>query len=245
MSLRFAYQTPGVYTEETVLERSAQLQTGVPGFIGFVNTKFAELHQEPRSLNRKSEFETLFPGHLAAGSYLAEAVNGFFLNGGSRCYVVCAGIEDKADTGSKEKALKEALQALSTLTDLDLIAIPDAMTLRDTNGLFDGGSIKGVQEEMLKHCEVNGNRLAILDALPTEHISDVIGQRNDITNGMSEPLARPCRNRRVSNRCRLWRKGRTTATAAQTPSVHRLKRRTESVMANHAAKGMASSSPAL
>lgn len=188
MSLRFNYQTPGVYTEESVLERSPQLQTGVPGFIGFVDSKFAELHHEPRSLNRKSEFETLFPGHLASGSYLAEAVNGFFVNGGSRCYVVCAGTEDKADTASKKRALEEALEALSTLTDLDLIAIPDAMTLRDTNGLLEGEAVKAVQAEMLKHCEVNGNRLAILDALPTEFATDVIMQRNSITNGMREPV---------------------------------------------------------
>jgi phage tail sheath protein FI len=186
--MRFDYQTPGVYTEESVLERSPQLQTGVPGFIGFVDSKFAELHDEPRSLNRRSEFETLFPGHLASGSYLAEAVKGFFLNGGSRCYVVCAGTEDKADTGSKETALEKALQALSPLTDLDLIAVPDAMTLYGTNGLLDAEAVKRVQAEMLKHCEVNSNRLAILDALPTEIARDVIVQRNNITNGMREPV---------------------------------------------------------
>jgi hypothetical protein len=192
--MRFDYKTPRVYTEESVLERSPQLQTGVPGLVGFIkaDSKVAERFSDPVSLSRKSEFDTLFENqpelHLASGSYLADAVNGFFLNGGSRCYVICAASEDNADTEWKEKALEEALQALSPLTDLDLIAIPDAMTLCDTKGLPDAEAVKRVQAEMLKHCEVNGNRLAILDALPTEIVKDVIVQGNDITNETREPV---------------------------------------------------------
>ena len=176
------YQTPGVYREETVLKSATQLQTGVPGFVGFVVAQSASgLVNEPLALNRKSDFDTLFQDKLAPGTYLSEAVSGFFLNGGVRCYVVGARFDESSNAASKESALKEALQALSPLTDLDLIAIPDAMTL-------DVDTIKRVQIEMLRHCEVNGDRMAILDALPTAIVSSLIAQRNDITTGMREPV---------------------------------------------------------
>lgn len=176
------YQTPGVYKRESVLASAAQLQTGVPGFVGLIKKgEFAEQLSAPVSLSRKCEFDALFDDHLVVGSYLNEAVNGFFLNGGTRCYVVCAAVDDNAETASKEKAFDAALQTLSPVNDLDLIAIPDAMTL-------DVDSVKRVQSNLLRHCEINGNRLAILDALPDATVSAVIQQRNDIVAGLSEPV---------------------------------------------------------
>ena len=180
------YQTPGVYKRESVVTSAAPLQTGVPGFVGLIRTgEFAEQISGPKKLSRKNEFDALFKDqperHLVAGSYLTEAVNGFFLNGGTRCYVVCAAVDDNAETASKEKAFDAALQTLSPVNDLDLIAIPDAMTL-------DVDSVKRVQSNLLRHCEINGNRLAILDALPDATVSVVIQQRNDIVAGLSEPV---------------------------------------------------------
>jgi uncharacterized protein len=175
------YLTPGIYREESVLKSATQLQTGVPGFVGFVKSGSSAVLKGPVSLRRKSDFDTLFQGQLAAGSYLGDAVDGFFLNGGARCYVVSAAIDDGADAALRESALVEALEALSPLTDLDLIAIPDAMTL-------EGASAKRVQSEMLRHCEVNGNRMAILDALPKGNAQDVMIQRRDITVGLPEPV---------------------------------------------------------
>jgi phage tail sheath protein FI len=191
--MRANYQTPGVYRAEIALQAAAALQTGVPGLIGFVKSSFAELVSEPVSLSRMSEFDALFKGqaegYLAPGSYLAEAVNGFFLNGGVRCYVVCAAIEDNADTESKEEALNQALRALSTVTDLDLIVVPDAMTLSNPDATPAVEAIKRVQSEMLKHCEVNGNRMAILDSLPGATVEDVIEQCDEITTGLREPIS--------------------------------------------------------
>ncbi|HEU4874751.1 MAG TPA: hypothetical protein VFT44_16740, partial [Pyrinomonadaceae bacterium] len=108
------YQTPGVYKRESVVTSAAPLQTGVPGFVGLIRTgEFAEQISGPKKLSRKNEFDALFKDqpqrHLVAGSYLTEAVNGFFLNGGTRCYVVCAAVDDNAETASKEKAFDAAL----------------------------------------------------------------------------------------------------------------------------------------
>ena len=169
------YQTPGVYREEVILKSAPQLQTGVPGFVGFVNSDSADRFTEPVSLNGNNEFDARFQGRLPEGSYLADAVHGFFSNGGARCYVAVAG-------GENAEALEKALESLSPLTDLDLILAPDAMKL-----LKDVQAVKRVQIEMLKHCQEHGNRFAILDALPNG-VSDVIEQRNHIAKGLREPI---------------------------------------------------------
>jgi phage tail sheath protein FI len=210
-----AYLTPGVYgPSEDVIPRSApQLQTGVPGFVGFVNSEFAELFRDPvslipkcLSLNNSNEFDNRFQGCLPEGGYLDEAVHGFFLNGGVRCYVVCVGFSTGGAGSNKEapaKALQalssneeglvKGLQALSPLTDLDLIAAPDAMRLTGPDGLLDVEAVKAVkrvQSEMLKHCEMHGTRFAILDALPKEKevMNEVVKQRRQITQGLREPV---------------------------------------------------------
>jgi len=172
------YQTPGVYREEVILKSAPQLQTGVPGFVGLVNSESARLFTDPVLLNRSNEFDARFEGHLPESSYLADAVHGFFENGGARCYVAVAGLT----AGENEKALEKALDSLSPLTDLDLIAAPDAMML-----LRDAEAVKRVQIEMLKHCEEHGSRFAILDALP-KNVGNVIEQRNHITKGLREPI---------------------------------------------------------
>ncbi len=169
------YQTPGVYREEVILKSAPQLQTGVPGFVGFVNSDSAGLFTQPVSLNGNNEFDARFEGHLPERSYLADAVHGFFSNGGARCYVAVAG-------GENAEALEKALESLSPLTDLDLILAPDAMML-----LKDVEAVKSVQIKMLKHCQDHGNRFAILDALPNG-VSDVIEQRNHIAKGLRKPI---------------------------------------------------------
>jgi len=180
--MTIGYQTPGVYREDVILKSAQQLQTGVPGFVGFVKDESADRFREPVLLNRNNEFDAHFHNQLAQGSYLAEAVHGFFSNGGARCYVAGAGFSAVGNTASNEHAVETALQALSTLTDLDLIAAPDAMML-----LPDVEAVKRVQIQMLKHCVAQGNRFAILDALPRE-AKEVIEQRNQITEGLSQPV---------------------------------------------------------
>src|SRR5262249_31572978 len=138
---------------------------------------------EPVLLNRNNEFDARFGSHLPVGSYLADAIRGFFSNGGARCYVAVAGFSDREnERSSNEAALGTALDSLASLTDLDLIAAPDAMML-----LPNVDAIKRVQIEMLKHCQDHGNRFAILDALPKD-AGDVIQQRNHITKGLREPV---------------------------------------------------------
>lgn len=81
-----AYRAPGVFFE-WLDERTRQLaprRTDVAGFVGIAAR--GPLH-EPVRLESWTQFVSVFGGHTPQG-YLAYAVEGFFANGGRRCYVV-------------------------------------------------------------------------------------------------------------------------------------------------------------
>jgi Bacteriophage tail sheath protein len=191
-----AFSSPGVYQPaDKVIPKSApQLRTGVPGFVGFINagSDLVTRLSTPVRLNRKSEFDALFANQpkdpLPPGGYLADAVTGFFLNGGVSCYLVGAA---RSGNGSEnEKALTQALEALSPLTDLDLIAIPDVMMLTLPAGGLDSDAVTRVQRALLSYCQLQGNCFAILDALPEKNgvTHQVVPQRHQLANGFSEPV---------------------------------------------------------
>jgi phage tail sheath protein FI len=183
-----SYKTPGVYREELFLKPETRLPTGVPGFVGFadtVRTKEPDFNV-PVALHRKEEFATYFVSRPE--SYLAAAITGFFDNGGIRCYVV------RADPSGDRAAWQNALAALAALDDLDLLAAPDAMSLLLADGTpQEVEAVVQVQRQMLMHCTEQGNRLAILDALPAQAlrrqgtIAGVLEQRNALTSGQAEP----------------------------------------------------------
>lgn len=111
-------------------------------------------------LNRQEEFAEKFDvASQGSENYLKEAVTGFFDNGGSRCYVARA-LLSKTQPSDKDKkeALLIAIDALALLIDIDLVAIPDAMTLyQEPEAIYE------VQQAAIQHCAKYGDRLAILD----------------------------------------------------------------------------------
>jgi len=144
-----AYKAPGVYREDVYVRPAVRLPTGVPGFVGFGQTSGGG----PALLHRAEKLAEHFEAATGVAGYLADAVAGFFANGGTRCYVV------GADAGSnQEQALTDALARLGPLADLDLVAVPDAMTLTEDQAR------QRVQQAMLAHCDGHGNRFAVLDA---------------------------------------------------------------------------------
>jgi phage tail sheath protein FI len=184
--MNFNYRVPGVYREELVIAPAPRLPTGVPGFVGFAEPRAGRAGQaafyRPVALRREGEFEAEFTP--APGSYLAAVLTGFFLNGGVRCYVSCA-----APGGDPGANLLTALESLSAVGDLDLVAAPDAMALgREPGGEPDAAAALRVQRELLRHCETHGGRLAILDALPGQDVAGVKAQRDRLALGLNEPL---------------------------------------------------------
>lgn len=150
------YKSPGVYPEDVVIKPKSQLPTGVPVFIGFAES----ILDQPVALYRKEEFQSSLNSLPFGQSYLADAVNGFFDNGGVYCYVMCA------DSSVKPKdALITAIDKTSYLNDVDLVSVPDCMVLEDPEDVF------AIQRKMLSHCAINAGRFALLDSLGPKHVS--------------------------------------------------------------------------
>lgn len=166
-------QTPGVYTEDIFVESRAALPTGIPGFVGFARPRNAGANGTPdaMALHRKEEFTVLF--EAVDGSYLQPVVEGFFNNGGKRCYVVAV------SGGDPSNSLREGLQALVDLPDVDLIAIPDAAVLPDAAAL---------QCDLLRWSGSRGDVFALLDPPPELSPDQVRTHREQITQSLTEPV---------------------------------------------------------
>jgi len=164
-------------------------------FVSAVKSLYAKSQREaapnnPIMLQRQADFDARFARR--AGSYLADAVAAFFTNGGARCYVVRA--DPCVDA---ESALTGALDSLAAFDDLDLVAVPDAMTLRSADdgsgNRPDVAAITRVQKAVITHCSVNQGRFAILDsriapAGQTLTPEQALEQRKALGENMVEPL---------------------------------------------------------
>src|SRR4051812_46736513 len=112
------YLTPGVYVEEVPSTNKPieGVGTSVAAFVGLapggpVNT--------PMRISNWTQFTKIFGdaaepdnGPFMEGAYLAHAVYGFFLNGGSTCWIVRVG-----DEGGSNGAAVAARAALPAATD--------------------------------------------------------------------------------------------------------------------------------
>jgi hypothetical protein len=178
---------PGVYIHERRARTSRALPTGVPVFIGLLEQAAplpADTPQDadfygPVALHHKTEFLG------GASFYLADAINGFFDNGGDYCYVVAIMVDStKADAQGPDRVtdpdaaanrLINALDLTVALDDVDLVAIPDAQALMKDQ---DATLVLQVQRAMITHCTTGaprasvsagtpsaGTRIAVLDAL--------------------------------------------------------------------------------
>ncbi|NJR26491.1 MAG: phage tail sheath family protein [Richelia sp. CSU_2_1] len=139
---------PGVYLEDVFSTPEPELMTGVPAFLGLANSGSLNT---PQLLTLWPQFEQHF-GKSLSDSYLGYAVRGFFENGGRLCYVV----RIKEATQS---ALQAGLDAIAPLDTIDLVCAPDIMKAeKDTD-------IWMMQKAILEHCQLLGDRFAILDAM--------------------------------------------------------------------------------
>ena len=94
------YLSPGVYVEE-VEAGSRPIQgvgTAVAAFVGLAAKGPVNA---PTLVTNWSQFAQTF-GDFIAGSYLAHAVYGYFLNGGGAAYVVRIGADGEAPTSRVE-----------------------------------------------------------------------------------------------------------------------------------------------
>lgn len=164
------YLSPGVFMEEVrVPPPIAPVGTSTAAFIGIVNaaatnpdgSAFAMPQKPdgsgpytlaaantPELVTDFEQFKVKFGDFHVANETLAQAVYGFFRNGGSRAWIVrVTSITDGAPSGAIDAALKK----LEAIDEVAIVAVPGAIT-------------RAVQELVIDHCAtLTKDRVAILD----------------------------------------------------------------------------------
>lgn len=164
------YRTPGVYREDLFPAPTAEMQTGVPAFLGLTEKGAPN---EAERLTTWSQFEDAF-GAAPTEGYLGSAVHGFFENGHRACYVM-----PLADW--REESLQEGLNALASLDEIDLVACPDIMAVRRyEEGAPHPERVRRMQMAVLRHCDNAGDRFAVLDSLPGFDTPEMLSQRHGL-----------------------------------------------------------------
>ena len=144
-----SYLAPGVYIEEvsTGARPIEAVGTSTAAFVG--EAPMAEAFAGvPQAINNWTEFVNKFAQDATASTPLAHAVFGFFLNGGSRCYVVNVG----------RTAIRVGLRALEAYDEVSIVAAP-------------GLANPDVYDALLGHCETLKDRIAILD--PPQEVANI------------------------------------------------------------------------
>jgi phage tail sheath protein FI len=111
---------------------------------------------EPLLITSWEEFKNNFGDIQAGNAKLAQAVYGFFNNGGTRCWVI--GVA--ADTDITNPAT--ALGKFKAIDEIAIVAIPGATT-------------KAQQDALLDHCEGTQDRVAVLDGAPNPSALNDLG----------------------------------------------------------------------
>lgn len=184
------FRTPGVYVVE-VPSGARPIQavgTRTAGFVGAAPDPDAFLNQAV-AVNNWTQFRTKFfpqsappepgePGETAANgkvnwTNLAHAVYGFFLNGGSRCYVVNVG-------GNDTDQLRPLLSADEPV-GLDILKRIDEVAIVAAPGRTDSGAYDALRS----HCDDLRDRVGIFDGP-----ADIAGSVLDLLGG-AEPAPAP------------------------------------------------------
>ncbi len=166
-----SYLSPGVYVEEidSGTRPIEAVGTSTAGFVGTAPNPDAFV-DEAVAINNWSEFRRRYVRDGDKGTDLANAVYGFFLNGGSRCYVV----NTKADGAIAGKG--RGLDALAAIDEIAIIAAPGRTDAASHGALLDAA-------ESLK------DRVAILDAPPRVDDVEVLTRAADGSAAPPTPAA--------------------------------------------------------
>lgn len=144
------YSAPGIYIEE-VAGGARPIQavgTRTAGFVGEAPSVRAHVN-EAVAINNWSQFVREFvPESGGASTPLSHAVYGFFLNGGSRCYVVNVGRGNALAGGGRERT---GIDLLAQIDEIAIVAAPGYTDPADT-------------DTIIGHCENLQDRVAIIDA---------------------------------------------------------------------------------
>jgi phage tail sheath protein FI len=166
------YLAPGVYVEEvpSAIKPIAGVGTSTAGFVGVVPDdvtmplrpgkdeatatpddfyKVADA-RDPQPINNWEEFRTKFGDFQDANEILANAIYGFFHNGGTRCWVNrVASIDD----------VEEGVDDFQVIDEIAIVAAPVPLFA----GNADDAALSAIHAKLVAHCNLMEDRVAILD----------------------------------------------------------------------------------
>ena len=160
---------PGVYRRATSPPSAQDLPTGVPLFLGYT-TRAA--HRGSLGTSGWSGGACRFAswseflersGAPDPDGYLADAVRGFFDNGGERCYVMPLDPRTVTSAEGAQEAIDAALQLSKEADDIDLLCVPDAARY--------GPDAAAAIHQRVLDSTAGDHRFAILDSLPDNDLS--------------------------------------------------------------------------
>lgn len=152
------YRAPGVYVQEVPsgARMFGRVGTSSVGLVGVAPKADAPTNTVV-TIDNWSQFVRTFIGDATSGTHLSTAVHGYFLNGGSRAYVVNLGADG---TLAGKGNTPGGLTLLEAIDDVAIVAAP---------GYTDPAS----HDALIAHCQhpLRQDRVAILDTV--EDVDDV------------------------------------------------------------------------
>lgn len=138
-----SYLTPGVYVEEVPggARPIRMVGTSTAAFLGVAPKVNAHKYTAVACMNW-TQFVTEFVGEDGVSNALALSVFGFYQNGGGRCYIVNIGNDGN---------IAEGAVLLESLDEITIVCAPGHSTAIETDAL-------------ISHCELLGDRVAVLDS---------------------------------------------------------------------------------
>ncbi|MBI4403745.1 MAG: phage tail sheath family protein [Deltaproteobacteria bacterium] len=158
--MSMVYEAPGVYST-IVSSGNKPIESVGSSTAGFLGQCSEGPVDKPVLVTSWAQYQKTFGG-VAQGGYLAHAVYGFFLNGGSRCYVCNLGPKQENQTEEQVAASikgvdkgpshRTGLEAFKAIEEISLVAAP-------------GFTSQMVHQLLSDHAALCGDRMAILDGL--------------------------------------------------------------------------------
>ncbi len=182
--------TPGIYREIVREVPDVVLRTGSPVFLGVMSSQ-SKLDSKPIHLYRWTQFQQSVDAPLDGG-YLADAVRGFFDNGGRHCVILptrCRG-ESARDVSSEEllTCLRESLPEIESIEESDLLCVPDLMLAASNTD--DTEAVLEYQVDLISHAHRAGYHFSILDIphFQSTEQSDILAAANTYCTQLFEKI---------------------------------------------------------
>jgi phage tail sheath protein FI len=160
------YLSPGVYVEEIRRGRRpiAGVPTDVAGFVGLAERG----PTVPLAVSERDQFREIY-GCCGEESYLGAAVEGFFLNGGHRCYIARVVPQDGTPRASDyignpaaPAGERTGIAALGEIDGISLLAVPDEVRREPED-------LTPITAGVIAHCERRRDRFALVSTLPGQN----------------------------------------------------------------------------